>query len=234
MSAGAAQLAFALPPRTALGRDDLMVGPSNRDAATLLDGWRRWPSNRMALVGPPSSGKTHLAHVWATEAGGAVRPAAGLAAEDAPRAAEAPLALEDVDRALAAGAVAEDALFHLWNACARSGLPLLLTGRTAPAEWPVALPDLASRLASLTPARIGAPDDALLPVLLVKLFADRQVAVRPSLIGWLLVRMERSHAAAAETVARLDAAALVQGRPLDIALAREVLGERVDSADGDA
>ena len=211
-----------------------MVAPSNRDAVALLDGWRDWSSNRLALVGPPGSGKTHLVHVWAAETGALVRPAAGLRAEDAPGLAEAPLAVEDVDRALAGGTLDDAALFHLWNAFARAGLPLLLTGRTSPADWPARLPDLASRLESLTPVRIGPPDDALLTVLLVKLFEDRQVRVRPALVGWLLNRMERTHEAAMRTVARLDRAALAQGRAVDVVLAREVLGDRLDSHDGEA
>ena len=212
------QLAFPQPLREALGRDDLMVAPSNARAVALLDGWADWPDARLALVGPPASGKSHLAAIWAAETGARVVPAARLRAADAPALAEGPVAVEDGDRG-----VDEDALFHLWNACARTGAPLLLTARRAPADWGARLPDLASRLASLTPATIEDPDDALLGVLLVKLFADRQIAVRPALVGWLMRRIERSHAAAADAVARLDAAALAEGRPVDERLARAVL-----------
>ncbi|UWQ23044.1 chromosomal replication initiator DnaA [Jannaschia sp. W003] len=212
------QLALPIPHQEALGRDDLMVTEANADAVALLDGWQSWPDARLALVGAEGAGKTHLAHIWAAETGARVIAARDLAAPDAPAIAEAPVAVEDADRG-----VDETALFHLWNACARSGAPLLLTGRRAPAEWDVALPDLRSRLASLTPARIGDPDDAMLSMLLVKLFADRQVAVRPGLIGWLLRRMERSHRAAREVVERLDAAALAEGRAVDERLARAVL-----------
>ena len=216
----AAQLVFALPPRNALGREDLMVGASNADAAALLDGWRDWPDARLALIGPEGSGKSHMARIWAEEAGARIVAAHALREDDAPAWAEARVAVEDADRG-----ADEAALFHLWNACARTGRPLLLTGRTPPAEWDVALPDLSSRLRSLTPAFIGPPDDALLSVLLVKLFADRQVAVRPALIGWLLRRMERSHAAARDAVETLDREALRRGAAVDWRLARDLFGE---------
>ena len=50
---------------------------------------------------------------------------------------------------------------------------------------------------------LAPPDDALLRAVLVKLFADRQLAVDESLIGYLLApRIERSFAAAREAVAR--------------------------------
>ena len=214
----ARQLAFPQPRRDAQGRDDLMVTPSNARALALLEGWARWPDSRLALIGPEASGKSHLAAIWADLAGARVLAAVDLAEADAPDLARAPIAVEDADRG-----VDEAALFHLWNACARTGAPLLLTGRAAPTDWPVSLPDLRSRLTSLTPAVIEDPDDALLGVLLVKLFADRQIAVRPGLVGWLLRRIERSHRAARDAVAQLDAAALVEGRPVDERLARDVL-----------
>jgi chromosomal replication initiation ATPase DnaA len=72
---------------------------------------------------------------------------------------------------------------------------------------------------------IGAPDDALLGAVLVKLFADRQLQVGPDLILWLLHRIERSFAGAREAVARLDAAALERKRPVTVPLARDVLGD---------
>lgn len=85
------------------------------------------------------------------------------------------------------------------------------------------LPDLLSRLQAAAVARIGAPDDALLSAVLVKLFADRQITVPPALIAWLVLRMERSIAAARALVALLDARALAEGRPITRALAAEVL-----------
>ena len=74
------------------------------------------------------------------------------------------------------------------------------------------------------------PDDALLGAVLVKLFADRQIAPPSALIPWLVTRMDRSFAAARQLVSTIDAKALEQGRPIGRALAAEVL----DSLDQDA
>ena len=103
------------------------------------------------------------------------------------------------------------------------GGKLLLTAKTAPGRWPFALPDLASRLQATATAILIAPDDELLAAVLVKLFSDRQITVPPSLIPWLLSRMERSFSAAREIVDRLDRHALAQGRAVSRALAAEVL-----------
>ncbi|MEM7711840.1 MAG: hypothetical protein AAF264_14075 [Pseudomonadota bacterium] len=218
-----AQAVIALPRRLAFGREDFMASASNGVALALLDRWPDWPDARLALVGPEGSGKSHMAAIWAEAAGARVVPARSLRAEDVGALAEAPLAVEDADRG-----VDEDALFHLMNACVGAGHGLLLTGRETPSDWDVALPDLASRLAAVTPAVIDDPDDALLSVVLLKLFADRQLRVKPALIGWLLPRMERSHRAAARLVDRLDGAALARGVDVNVTLARAVMGEAGD------
>jgi chromosomal replication initiation ATPase DnaA len=71
------------------------------------------------------------------------------------------------------------------------------------------------------------PDDALLRAVLVKLFADRQVAVDENLIGYVATRIERSFAAARSIVAELDREALRQQRPVTRALACELLRDSV-------
>ena len=99
----------------------------------------------------------------------------------------------------------------------------MVSGREPPARWPMRLPDLASRLGAAAVARLEPPDDALLAAVLVKLFADRQLAVAPELIGYLVSRMDRSFAAAEALVAALDRAGLAGRRPITARLAAEVL-----------
>lgn len=225
----ARQLVLDLPARPALGRDAFFVAPANSVALAQVDAWPGWPARRMAVVGPAGAGKTHLAHVWAALADAQVVPATALPALDpAGMAFDAALAVEDVDRLEALGATgaraAEEMLFHLCNRLAGRG-SLMVSGRTAPSFWPLALPDLASRLRTAGVARLEAPDDALLAAVLVKLFTDRQIAVAPDLIGYLLARIDRSFAGAESVVDRLDRAALSLGRAITPRLASEVLRE---------
>src|SRR5215213_7376283 len=58
------QLAFELPLRPAMGREDFLVAPCNEQAVGLIDRWPRWPAPGVILLGPPGSGKSHLAQVW--------------------------------------------------------------------------------------------------------------------------------------------------------------------------
>ena len=116
---------------------------------------------------------------------------------------------------------ADDALFALFQ---HPG-PLLLTGREPPAAWKAQLPDLASRFGSLLAFPLWAPDDALLTALTRKLFTDRQLAVPDPVIMRILRSVERSPAAVRDFVARADARALAEKRPVTAALVADLLEE---------
>lgn len=212
------QLAFDLDSAPAMGREDFLLAPCNRDAVSWIERWRDWPNRAFALYGAEGCGKTHLVRLWQGAAGAAVLDARALDAADLPSLAGRAVAVEDGDRG-----VPERALLHLLNLARESGGHVLLTGRGPPARWTVALPDLRSRLAALAAVAIAPADEALLAALLVKLFADRQLRVGDGVIPYLLARMERSCAAAQALVAALDRAAMADQRPIGLALAREVL-----------
>src|SRR3954454_2701335 len=112
------QLVLDLPLRTAQGRDDFLVTPSNAAAVDMIDRYPDWPHHGVVLVGGKGSGKSHLLEVWR-------------------QTSKAPLVLaKDIggelpDRLLASGALAIDAapgpalderaLFHLLNFALQTG-----------------------------------------------------------------------------------------------------------------
>ncbi|MSP67469.1 MAG: DNA replication protein [Alphaproteobacteria bacterium] len=205
-----------------MGREDLLVTPANADAVAWLDRWPDWPGPLLVIVGPAACGKSHLASVWRERTQATPFAAADLDAlpSGSGWASEAAVVVEDVDRAPPGLG-----LFHLFRRLAEAGGWLLLTARTGPADWGVTLPDLRSRLLAATSVAVRAPDDRLLHALLGKLFHDRQLVVGDEVLSYLLPRMERSFGAAAAIVARLDAAALGEGRAVTVGLARRVLAE---------
>jgi chromosomal replication initiation ATPase DnaA len=214
------QLALALDHAESYAREDLLVGPSNAAALSLIERWPDWPAQAVVLMGPEGCGKSHLAAIWAIAAGARFLSARALAEACLPVAlATGALVVEDI----AAGEFDERTLFHLLNLAREERAFVLLTARTAPAGWRLFIPDLASRLRALPVVAVHAPDDALLRGVMVKLFADRQLAVEESLIAFLANRIERSVAAARAVVAELDREAMRRQRPLTRALAAEIL-----------
>jgi chromosomal replication initiation ATPase DnaA len=220
------QLAFDLPHRPALGYEDFLVAPSNEAAVAWLDAWPDWPGAGLAISGPPGCGKTHLAHVWRTRSGATLLTPEQLGDQEVPAliGGATALVLDPFEPPLPRGV--EQQMLHLYNSIGERRGHLLLCTRTPPARWPVALADLASRLAALPAVTVTSPDERLIQAVLVKQFADRQLSVAPEVVAYVCSRIERSFAAAAQTVAALDRAALAARRKVTLALAREVLAER--------
>lgn len=216
------QLAFDLPLDSRHGVEDFLVGPSNELAYGLIESWPQWPDAWLRLVGPEGAGKTHLAAIWAARSHAWTVKAGEVTSQAVPHLVSGgALVVEDCD----AGPRDEPAMFHLMNAIKARGGYLLLTARTEPDRWGVALPDLLSRLRLAAQAKIEPPDDALLRALLVKLFIDRQLVVDTGIIEMLTQRMERSFAAARALVDALDRLSLERGRRVTRALVQEVLAK---------
>lgn len=213
------QLSFDLPQQVSLGPDDFFVSSANEQAFAMVSDWQAWPLGKLALIGPRGSGKSHLARVWQSLAGAQVLRSPELVAGPMP-APSAHVVIEDMEHLPIA---AEEHLFHLHNHLGQTGGRLLLTSDQTPSRWPIALPDLASRMQGTAVIRLDDPDDRLLAALLMKLFADRQLSPPPDVITYLAARIERSHAAAARVVALLDDAALADRRDLTRAFVRSVL-----------
>ncbi len=217
----AAQFRLPFEPAASWSRDAFLLSASNDEAVATLDRWVATSSGPLALIGPAGSGKTHLAQAWADEAGAAVV----IPGRPVPVEQLGPLLIEDIDLGFE-----DSSLFHLLNQAA-VGRQVLITGRIRPLAWESGLPDLRSRLNALPVAEIAPPDDALLQTVLERLFMDRHIRPEEDLYPYLLARMERSVSAARRLVARMDDAAAARSRPINKALARDLLGESADLFD---
>lgn len=177
--------------------EEFLVSEANRIAVRHLEGWRDWPLATSVLTGPPLSGRSTLGRRFAAMSGGSV--------------------IDD------AQGQDEQLLFNAWNDAQTSRRPLLLIGRSAPAQWTVALPDLRSRLAAAPHVAIAEPDEPLARALMERAFGRMGANFSPDLPDWLVRRIERSYAAIAQVTALLNDAALSSGRKISLAMAKEAL-----------
>lgn len=214
------QLALALPHAESLSRDNFLEGPCNAQALALVDSWPDWPNRIMMLCGPEGGGKSHLAAIWAEEAGARSISAHLLTAANVPGAlATGAVVVDDLDPAT----LDHRALFHLLNLAREDGAYVLMTCRLPQTLFDIELRDLQSRLRAVPVVTLDPPDDALLRALIVKFCADRQMSVDEALVSYLVTRIERSFTAARHAVALLDTEALRRRRPVTRALAAEML-----------
>lgn len=211
------QLVLPLETRPALGREDFIVAPGNREAVAFIDSYPYWPAPTAALVGPSGSGKSHLAAAWATRAQAQIVEAVALDTDFLKRKPET-VVVENID-AQAPDSTRDATLFALLE----SGGAVLFTGREPPSQWQATLPDLTSRYRAMLSFALWEPDDTLLGGLARKLFADKQLQVPDAVIAQMVRSLERSPEAIRDFVAQADLKALAEKRPITVALVREIL-----------
>ncbi len=210
-------LPFEHAPR--FGAEDFLPSGSNAAALAAVAAWPAWPDRVLLLIGPEGSGKSHMARIWADRSGATLLRPDDLAG-DLRRLAGGPAVIEDADRE----AMPEPAMFHLLNLVREAESSLLVTARRPPDTWSLGTPDLVSRLRLAPSVALAEPDEALMRAVLVKLFADRQLAVDTTLVDYLALRLDRSLAAARAAVEALDRASLDDGRRITRKLAAGLFG----------
>ena len=214
---GQIPLDLGLPP--AFGREDFVESTCNCAALAAVESWPDWEGNSLAILGPTGSGKTHLAHIFAARSNARfidpAKPFPDLSSSFSGRA----LVLEVPDD----WTMDETGLFHMLNQARETGKSLLLTARTWPYTWGMALPDLRSRIYAIPTIELFEPDDALLNAVLVKLFADRQLIPDPSVVSFVSRRIERSISAAIDIVDALDREAMSTKRAVTRPMAARLL-----------
>lgn len=195
------------------GAEGFVVSDCNRTAVEALADWPNVIGGVMAVCGPEGCGKSRLGQIWTERVGAVALHGAEAALIDPLELEGRPVLLDD------AGDVDDETLFHLINLAQAPGGCLLLVSREPPSAWVATLPDLRSRLDAVRTVPVEAPDDAVLAAMLEARFAERGIRPAKDVIPYLLRRIDRSAAAAAAAVERLDAV----HRPVTRALAREVV-----------
>lgn len=195
------------------GIEGFVVSDCNRLAFEALADWPNLIGGVVAVCGPAGSGKSRLGQIWAERVGAVALHGAEAALIDPLELEGRPVLLDE------AREVDDETLFHLINLAQAPGGALLLISREPPSAWEAALPDLRSRLDAAVSVAVEAPDDAVLAAMLEARFAERGIRPARDVIPYLLRRIDRSAAAAAGVVERLDAL----HRPVTRALAREVV-----------
>ncbi len=201
--------------------DTFIVSKSNQLAYDWVRLWPEWPTFGLVIHGPKHSGTTHLGHIWASKNQACYLDSRNITLDNiAPFFEQRTLlAIDNFDIISTEQA---EALFHLFNHQKKQNQSLLILTHTRPQDWSALLPDLTSRLNTLTIANITAPDDVLMQGILIKKFSDAQLSITPQALAYLILRIERTYESLDHWVNAIDRASLIYGRQISIPLIKTI------------
>jgi chromosomal replication initiator protein len=225
--------------------DQFVIGPSNRLAHAAALAVAEMPSqayNPLFIYGPPGLGKTHLLHAvgnYVTAFGGGLTVRYATA-EEFTNAFLAALARRDLDefkerfrgvdvlliddvQFLERKARSEEELFHTFNALYDAGSQLVITCDRLPGDLGDLEDRLRERFAAGLVTDIERPDPATRLAILRKRAAHDGVVVADEALALLAARVTTNVRALEGALIRLVAYGSLTGRPLDCALAGDVL-----------
>ena len=124
----------------------------------------------------------------------------------------------------------EEILFHIFNSKLSANKckgGLLITSSKSFSYEKIFLKDLSSRLSATETINLSAPDEKLINALFIKLFDDRELRVKPSLINFLSINIERSFEEVNNFVKEIDKISLREKIDLSRKLAKKILEKKI-------
>ena len=203
---------YNLKPGLAI--DDFFVSTSNKKAYNFILN-KKIDNQKILLIGPNKSGKTHLGKIWQKNNNAVsyennfeiiLNYKKNIFIDDF---------LKNIN---------EEKIFHLINHCSINKLTILLTSNKEVFEHNFLLKDLISRLKTFNLLRINLPDDDLIINLIIKLLHDKQIIIKnKEIFHYILKRIERSYEEIFLLIENIDKLSLEKKRELTIPLIKKLL-----------
>jgi chromosomal replication initiation ATPase DnaA len=194
--------------------DNFFVGKNNASAYKILIN-ENFSDNKIFLLGPSKSGKSHLSLIWKKKFNAIVFDN------------NLNYILNNNKNILIENifdSINEEKIFHIINHCSSYDLKILITSSIQLNNYNFKLQDLSSRLKTFLNIKIDLPDDELLINLMIKLFHDRQIIVKnPEIFNYIIKRVHRSYEKIFLLVDQIDNLLLVKNKQLTIPLIKELI-----------
>ena len=192
---------------------DYFVGKSNIEAYNLLINNKN--NNNIFLIGPPKSGKTHLALIWQKKFN-------ALTYDN-----NIKKILENTSNVIIDNIfnnINEEDIFHIINHCSSINCNILITSNMNLNEYTFQLKDLSSRLKTFININIDLPDDELLVNLMTKLFHDKQIIIKnPEIFHYIIKRVHRSYDKIFHLIDKIDNLLMKKNKQLTIPIIKELI-----------
>ena len=191
--------------------NDFMVSYSNFEAHNAILNWDKW--HRLLIIGPPKSGKTLLAKIWQKNTGAVffnnTENVDGIEYNEK-------IIIDNIED------FSEEILINIINFANEKSFSLLLTGVRYPSFL---LRDLNSRIKATYKVVIKEPDEALLKLLIIKLFKQKQIGISEEIINFILSNVERSYELIYEVISLLDKLSKIAKRKITLPFVRAVVAK---------
>ena len=203
---------YDLKPKLTI--NDFYVSHVNKEAYQIITKDKIY-NQKLLLIGPNKSGKTHLGNIWQ-------------------KVNKALIYNNNLEEVLNCKRnifidnlfinMNEEYIFHIINHCSLNNLNLLFTSNSELFDYNFKLQDLSSRLKTFNILRIYFPDDKLIINLMIKLLYDKQIIINnPEIFQYILKRIPRTYDHIFLLVESIDKLSLEKKRELTIPLIKELI-----------
>jgi len=197
------QLIFNLINIKNFNSEDFYVNSNNLEASELIKLWPNWFNGAAVIFGPEKSGKSHLANIWKENSNANVYNL------------DKNFLLSNInskenfvlDNFHNLHENDEETFFHIYNQTFNNKKSILITIDKNKFNK-INLKDLESRFNSFSSATINPPDDNLVNALIVKFFKDQQINIDPSVVTFIIKRIERDYEAIFNFLKKIDSLSL--------------------------
>ena len=211
-------------------KNNFLVSKCNKKAFDLIERWPNWQSRKLIIIGQKGSGKTHLSNIWQKKSNAIFfnindyknKPYEKIFKNNKH------FIIENITSSLTKfnkkkKLEVEKFLLHFYNLIEEKKGYAILTDNIFPKFWSIDLPDLKSRILSSLFVLINQPDDNLLSLLIVKLFADKQILIDKKIIKFIVNRSERSFANLQSIVDMVDKKSLTTKKKINLNFVKELI-----------
>ena len=210
-------------------KNNFLISKCNKKAFDIIEKWPDWEFRKLIIIGLPGSGKTHLSKIWQKKA-----KAIFLDIKDYKKHSYQSIfkkkyfIIENITSFLKKinhkeKLEVEKYLLHFYNLIEEKKGYVVLTDNLFPKFWNISLPDLRSRILASNCVFIDQPDDKQLSLLLVKLFADKQILIDKKIVKFILYRSERSFANLQSIVDLIDRKSLSSKKKINLNFVKELI-----------
>ena len=212
------QQSIPLEFRTSYKRHDFIVGESNKYAVDWIDKFPAWKEAGLIIIGPKSSGKSHLARVLKYRSNCIIKQAEDINRESFNLIRPQNLIIEDIEKV-----TNYKFFFYVLNVLNEKKLKIILTSRKSLKYLDIDLLDLKSRLFVLPQTTILLPTDDVLLGIIFKLAKDKGLKISEIVSKYIISHIERSYQSANLMIKQLDKISMQRKKNITIPLVKEVL-----------